>query len=133
MSSRHVWFGGRRRGGRRAGEQADTFVDQHGPGLFATVVVIVALNLLDAWFTLLFLSHGGHELNPLVQRLLEMEGGPWPFVLVKTVGIGLCVAFLALTKNFRPARIGMAVVLVGYTALLGWHLYLLSQLPLLAH
>jgi hypothetical protein len=53
-------------------------------------------------------------------------------VVFKTLGIGLACAFLALTKNFRPARIGMWFVLGGYSLLLAWHLYLLSWLERLA-
>lgn len=126
MFCRHTFFGGRRRGGRRAEDAHGTFVDVHGHGLFAVVTGIVALNLLDAWFTLLFLSHGGRELNPVVDAILGW--GSWPFVLFKTVGIGLCMTFLVLTKNFRAARIGIGIVLVGYLLLLGWHLYLLHWL-----
>jgi len=40
------------------------------------------------------------------------------------------VVFLAITKNFLAARIGLVTVLVGYTILLGWHLYLLLHLDL---
>lgn len=132
MWSRYVLFGGRRRTVRRAEEREGAFVDIHGPRLLGLVSAIVALNLLDAWFTLLFLSHGGQELNPFVQQILDLGGHPWPFLLFKTIGIGICCAFLTLTKNFRPARIGLWVVFVGYTVLLGWHLYLLSWLHAVA-
>jgi hypothetical protein len=128
MFSRYTWFGGRRRGARRTEEQVGAFVDLHGPSLFLVAIAIVALNLLDAWFTMLFLSHGGHELNPVVQALLDLGYGCWPFLVFKTLGIGTCVLLLTVTKNFRPARIGLGFVLVGYLALLGWHLFLLDRL-----
>ena len=70
MFSRHVLAGGRRRTIRRDEERDCAFVDVHGPRMLLLVVAIVALNLLDAYFTLLFLSHGGTELNPLVQVVL---------------------------------------------------------------
>ena len=124
----HAFFGGRRRTVRRESEREGAFVDVHGPRLLLLVTAIVGLNLLDAWFTLLFLSHGGKELNPLVQSVLDLDSHPWPFLIFKTVGIGCACAFLTLTKNFRPARIGLWVVFGGYTLLLGWHLYLLSWL-----
>jgi hypothetical protein len=128
MLSRYVFFGGRRRHVRRDGEREGAFVDVRGAGVLVLVLGIVALNLLDAWFTLLFLSHGGTELNPVVQLVLDMGGHPWPFLLLKTVGIGVACAFLALTQNFRPARIGLWVVFLGYAALLVWHLHLLREL-----
>ena len=122
----HTLFGGRRLGGRREGERESCFVDQHGHRLFAALLGVVALNVLDAWFTLYFLSYGGQELNPVVKAVLGF--GIWPFVWFKTLGIGACAAFLGLTKNFRPARIGLGFVLGGYALLLGWHFYLLWRL-----
>jgi len=94
--------------------------------MFLAIMGVILLNLLDAWFTLLFLSHGGRELNPLVDQVLQVS--PHLFVLLKTLGIGICASFLVLTKNFRAARIGLTVVLVGYSLLLCWHLVLLTIL-----
>lgn len=128
MLSRHALFGGRRRAVRRIEEREGAFVDVHGPRVLLVALAIVALNLLDAWFTLLFLSHGGQELNPVVQLVLDLGGHPWPFLLLKTVGIGCACALLVVTKNFRPARWGMAFVLIGYSVLLCWHLFLLQHL-----
>ena len=131
MLSRWALFGGRRRGARRAGERANEFVDVHGTGMFLVVTAILMLNYLDAWFTMYFLSHGGTELNPLVDAVIGM--GVMPFIFLKSLGIGFCVLVLTMTKNFAVARFGMGVILVGYTALLGWHLYLLGSVPQLAH
>lgn len=130
MFSRYTFFGGRRRTVRRVEERPGSFVDVHGPRIFFLVLAIVGLNLLDAWFTLLVLSHGGKELNPVVQSVLDLGGHPWPFVVLKTMGIGFACAFLTVTKHFRSARIGLWLVFGGYGALLGWHLYLLSWLEL---
>lgn len=132
MWSRYAIFGGRRRHVRRDSERDGAFVDVHGPGLLLVVLGVVALNLMDAWFTLLFLSHGGREMNPVVQSVLDLGGHPWPFLLLKTVGIGCAAAFLVMTKNFRPARWGLWFVSIGYLTLLGWHLYLLQMLDQLA-
>lgn len=132
MFSKYVLWGGRRRTVRRATERDGAFVDVHGPGVLFLALAIVALNMLDAWFTLLFLSHGGIELNPVVQAVLDLESHPWPFVLLKTLGIGAACAFLTIAKNFWPARLGLWFVFVGYAALLGWHLFLLHQLDRLA-
>ena len=126
MFSRYALFGGRRRAVRRVDDDPQQFVDQYGSGLFLVVLAIVALNFLDAWFTIFFLSHGGTELNPLVDSVIRL--GLLPFILLKSVGIGFCVVVLTVAKNFRTARFGLGVVLLGYTALLGgWHLYLLLE------
>ncbi len=128
MLSRFACVGGRRAVGRRVAERANIYVDQHGPLLLLVVVWLTALNFLDAYFTFLFLSYGGQELNPVVDHLLTY--GPWPFLLAKSVGVGLCVGFLTATKNFLSARIGLGLLTFGYTVLLGWHFYLLSYLSL---
>ncbi|HZT54619.1 MAG TPA: DUF5658 family protein [Burkholderiaceae bacterium] len=128
MLSRFTFHGGRRTVARRAEDDRATFVDLYGGRLFTVALAIIALNLLDAWFTLLFLAQGGQEVNPFVQRVLNL--GPSAFIAFKTFGIGACVMFLAITKNFLAARIGLVTVLLGYTLLLGWHLYLLVHLDL---
>lgn len=127
MFSRYAFFGGRRAAHRRGAEQGQGFVDVHGHGLFAVVTGLAALNILDAFFTILFLSYGGEELNPIVQLSLDM--GMWSFIALKSVGIGICAVFLVVTKNYLVSRIGLAFVFVGYTALLGWHAYLYTRLP----
>ena len=126
MFSRYAIFGGRREIARRTDDPREIFVDRYGTGLFLAIMGVILLNLLDAWFTLLFLAYGGRELNPLVDRVLQIS--PYMFVLFKTLGIGICASFLAVTKNFRAARIGLTVVLVGYSLLLCWHLLLLAVL-----
>lgn len=120
--SRYTFFGGRRRGGRRADEQRDIFVDIFGEHIFLVAILIVAMNMLDAFFTLLLLSYGGEEANPVALWLLET--GPWAFILAKTLGIGICTVLLVMIKNFRGARLGLGIVLAVYTLLIGWHFYL---------
>lgn len=126
---RFTIFGGRRRTGRRAGETAGAFVDNHGPVLFTVTLAIIGLNILDAWFTIFLLAQGGQEMNPVVAKVLELGIGP--FIACKSVGIGICLAFLTLTKNFTISRVGLTTVLVGYSALLVWHLYLAARVSAL--
>ncbi len=128
LLNRHTLFGGRRRGPRRVEERIGYIADQHGLGIFLVVVAVALLNILDAFYTMFFLSHGAVEMNPFVDWVL-VEGGVWPFIIVKSIGIGVCVSFLTLTKNFPAARIGLLIVLVGYLALFGWHLHLLGMVP----
>ena len=125
--TRHSVLGGKRVSGRRAEDRVGYVADQHGSGLFAIVGAVLLFNVLDALFTLIFLSQGGIEANPIVDWAL-IQWGYWPFLAFKSVGIGVCVAFLTVTKNYRPARIGLAVVFAGYAVLLGWHLYLYANL-----
>lgn len=126
LVSRHTVFGGRRIVARRVTERRGYIADLHGPGLFVVVLSVAALNILDAFFTLLFLAHGGREMNPLIDAVLQL--GVWPFFLVKSLGIGVCIGFLTITKNFWLSRVGLGLVLAGYSLLLGWHFYLLRYL-----
>ncbi len=126
MLSRFTFFGGRRSHGRREGEDINIFVDRFGQSLFLVATLVILLNVLDAFFTLLFLGNGGRELNPIAQFFLDL--GPLAFLLVKTAGIGICVAYLVLVNRFKGAKVGMGIVFVIYLALLGWHFYLYGRL-----
>ncbi|PIE22097.1 MAG: hypothetical protein CSA62_14065 [Planctomycetota bacterium] len=126
MFSRYTFFGGRRRSARRSTE-ASGFVDAYGQLLFLVMVLIVALNALDAYFTMLYLGLGGEELNPLAQLLIDI--GPVAFIGAKTIGIGICVAFLTMVKNFKGAKLGIGIVLAVYLLLLAWHFFLWFRLP----
>lgn len=127
MLSRYTFVGGQRRVVRRGGEDVRVFVDQWGAGLFFVVSCVAALNFLDAWFTILLLSFGGKEMNPFIDAVLQM--GFWPFIFVKSVGIGMCVAILTVTSKFGIAKAGLATVFVGYSLLLLWHLFLMQRVP----
>jgi len=127
MFSRRAFFGGNRREARRHSEREGSFVDTHGTALFLVVTGVATLNILDAFFTVLFLSFGGKEINPIVQMALDL--GIWWFIILKSLGIGLCLLFLTVTKNFLVSRIGLGIVGVGYTVLLGWHGYLYTLIP----
>ncbi|MCA8943358.1 MAG: hypothetical protein KDB80_12415 [Planctomycetes bacterium] len=125
--STYTFFGGRRRLVRRDEEDGRVFVDQWGAGLFLVVSCVAALNFLDAWFTILLLSFGGKEMNPFIDAVLQM--GFWPFIFVKSLGIGTCVAILTLTSRFGIAKVGLGTVLMGYSMLLCWHLVLMERVP----
>lgn len=119
--SRHTLFG-RRRGGRRDGEDVNVYVDRYDALLLGAVVAILGLNVLDAYFTLLHLNRGGTELNPLVAELIDC--GPLAMVSVKTAVTALCLAFLVMHQTFVFVRRIIGLVLVFYGLLLLYHLFL---------
>ncbi len=124
MLGRYTFFGGRRERGRRSMERQNIFVDRFGQGVFFFVTLILLLNMLDAYFTMFFLGVGGQEVNPVAFALLRI--GPWAFLVAKTVGIGLCAAYLVLVKKFRGVSLGIGIVLAIYVVLICWHFYLYS-------
>ncbi|RMH05394.1 MAG: hypothetical protein D6702_00430 [Planctomycetota bacterium] len=124
--SRYSFYGGRRRGGRRAGETADTFVDLYSFRVWLALSLFLLLNLLDSHFTLIYLQRGGEEGNPVAIALLA--SGIGTFILVKAVGIGLAAALFCLLKNFKNGRRGVFLALALYQALLLYHLSLYFNL-----
>ena len=119
MLSRYL-FWGRRRGGRRGGEQTRIYVDRPGPGIIAAGAVVVALSIADAYVTLRILAEGGEEVNPLMRTVLAL--GHRPFVIVK---VGLTVAgaaILCLHKSWPLGRVCLAIALGGYALLAAYHI-----------
>lgn len=120
--SRYSFFGGRRRGHRRAEESEGSFVDLYGLRLFLIVLWIALMNVGDSFFTLVHLQAGGVELNPVARALLQT--GRWNFVFTKSILIGLALVVLAVHKNFHLARIGLWTAAGTYTCLVAYHLLL---------
>ena len=117
---------GRRRGGRRAGEQQNVFVDRYGPWEWAAVVALIGLCVADLLLTLDVLEKGGSEANPLM--LWALEQGVPVFVGVK-LGLTLLGASVLLVRvRFRGIRVALAALLVLYVALIGYHLALRDDL-----
>lgn len=127
MLSRHTFFGGQRVAGRRAGERSNCFVDYYGQRIFVFAAMILLLNVLDAFFTLFFLGVGGEEVNPVAQFMLDLS--PMVFLIVKTIGIGMCTMYLVLVHNFKGANLGIGAVIAIYVLLLAWHVYLYVHAP----
>lgn len=123
--SRYTFFGGRRRGGRREGEVENVYVDVYSPQLVALLLVFFALTVVDSVSTLVYLGKGGRELNPVAQWMINQ--GPLFFVIVKGVLSGLCLLFVLLHKNFKPARKALILGFAFYLALGTYHLVLQIQ------
>lgn len=125
-------FWGKRKSARRDGEERNLYVDRYNPVLLFIVLLILVLNILDAYFTLHLLGHGARELNPFMKYLVERS--PLGFLIAKYVIMIPCVIFLLIHKNFYVLRgkvnvkVFIALVLVFYAALvfyellLCWHL-----------
>jgi len=122
--SRYSFFGGRRRKFRSREAARNAFVDLHGPFALASITLLLGLNILDSFFTLLHVQGGGGELNPVMQWFLEM--GPMPFLFWKSFLVGLSLVVLCVYKNFRGGRVGFSIAFCAYASLLGYHLTLVA-------
>jgi len=86
------------------------------------VLGIFALNIFDAFCTLVWLQRGGSEGNPLMD--LAIQAGDSVFLFQKCFVAGLWLLVLLVHKNFRIARIGLWVLLAVYGVLAGYHAFL---------
>ncbi len=112
-------FVGRRRGGRRAGERSDIYVDRYSGLEWSLVIGVIALCLADLLLTLDILERGGSEWNPFMR--LALEGGTWTFVWVKMGLTVLGMGVLLVRIRFRNMRKTVTAILVLYTLLIGYH------------
>lgn len=122
LLSRFSFWGGARLAGRRRGERDNIYVDRYDRRDVGGVVVVLVLNILDAWLTLLYLGYGGTEANPVARVLLEW-GTPW-FLGAKSLLVTACLLFLAVHKTFRCVRPALRVLIWFYGGLLAYHLWL---------
>ena len=125
MISKYTFFGGRRKSGRRDGETENVYVDVYSPKLVALLLLFFALTVVDSVSTLIYLGKGGRELNPIAQWMIDQ--GSVFFVVLKGVLSGVCLLFVMLHKNFRPARTALAVGFTFYLLLGLYHLVLQIQ------
>ncbi|MDG2049065.1 MAG: DUF5658 family protein [Myxococcota bacterium] len=111
-----------RKRGRRAGENANTYVDRFTSVDIALVVSVLLLNILDALFTMLWIQRGGSEGNPAMAWVLEF--GNSAFLVQKCLIVGIWLILLLVHKNFLIARIGLWVLASVYFLLLLYHIAL---------
>ena len=111
-------FNPRRRGPRRAADNALTAVDWHHPQWLAIGTLIVACSVGDAFLTLVLVGQGAYEMNPFMAPLVG--GSPVAFALVKVgltaVGV-LLLTQLARLRTFGRIRVG--VILYSVLAIYG--------------
>jgi hypothetical protein len=121
-------MGGARLAGRRRGERDNVYVDRYAVRDLRAVLLILVLNILDAWLTLVYIGYGGSEANPLARTLLEWGTG-W-FLSAKSFLVSGCLLFLAVHKTFRCVRPALTLLTWFYGGLLVYHLILQARVIL---
>lgn len=121
-----TFFGRRRTIRRKEEHQRGGYVDRYSPTLFFFLVLILGLNVLDAFFTMLILDAKGWEANPVVRSVIELYGTEfwvWKFFIVS-----FCIALLCLHSKFKLVK-EMIILLSGlYTLVIIYQIYLLLHL-----
>ncbi len=116
-------FRGRRRAFRRQEERCNQYVDHLPPQLAFVVVSIFIMSATDALCTLLHISRGGSEVNPVMDYMLFH--GVAIFLVVKAAMTIFGVTFLAVHQNFRLTVPALYTLACGYVALMFFHAFLL--------
>jgi len=112
--SRFAVKGQRRSFRRKEDQQRGGYVDRYGAGLFFLIVLIVGLNVIDAWLTMMILEDGGWEMNPIVRSAIQTYGDKfwiWKFGIVSVPLVLLC-----LHSKFRSATVAILGVGIVYVA-----------------
>jgi hypothetical protein len=124
-------FNPRRLGPRRTGDHVLGAVDWHHPWWLAIATLILTLCASDAVLTVVLISRGASELNPLLAPLVSGSGALFAAVKIGLTGVG--VVLLTLLSRFKafggmPVALLLYGVLVGYGVLIAYELYLLGRL-----
>ena len=121
----------RRLGPRREGEHRLGAIDWHHPWWFAIATLILMFCAADAVLTVVLISRGAYELNPLLAPLV---GGSGVLFAVVKIGLtGIAVVLLTLLSRVKafgrmPVALLLYGVLAGYGALIVYEVRLLGWL-----
>ncbi|NWG03093.1 MAG: hypothetical protein HXY44_09585 [Syntrophaceae bacterium] len=124
--SRYTFYGRRKDIRRKAEQQKGGYVDQYSSSLFFVLVLIVGLNILDAFFTLMILDLKGWEANPVVRSVIDLYGTEfwiWKFSIVS-----VSIALLCLHSRFRFVKGVILMISCLYTVVVAYQIFLLLHL-----
>jgi hypothetical protein len=117
-------FGGRRGRFRRKEDQAKGgYVDRYSSGLFLILLALLALNIIDAVFTIFILDCGGREVNPFMGALIAQCGNDfwiWKFLIV-----AVAVLFLCLHSHFPRVKKGLWAVTLIYLGVVLYQVFII--------
>src|SRR4051812_45393954 len=85
-------------------------------------IVIMLLNVVDAFATLRHVEHGAEELNPIMVVLLRR--GAQPFLIVKHLLASMGVMGIALYPERKSSNLALCVLVPLYTILVIYQLSL---------
>ena len=119
-----IWrLRGRRRGFRRASDAHCGIVDCPAPWIVALVLWVTVCSALDALFTLIYISNGGAEANPVMA--LALTYGTSTFVNLKMGITCLGVWMLSAFQYVPLASLVLQSLTLIYLGIMGLHAILL--------
>ena len=127
---KYLLFSGKRAQARRREDIHRTFYfDRYSSNLFAAIVAILILSVLDALLTLYLIDHGSSELNPVMAYFIEY--GPFVFMGAKYFLTCTGVIILLLFRNVLRKRSVthtqhlFSYIIIAFTTVIAWELYLI--------
>ena len=127
---KYLLFSGKRAQARRKEDIHRTFYfDRYSSNLFAAIVAILILSVLDALLTLYLIDHGSTELNPVMAYFIEY--GPFVFMGAKYFLTCTGVIILLLFRNVLRKRTAthtrhlFSYIIVAFSTVIAWELYLI--------
>ena len=129
---RRLIYAGRRRHLRRADDRRKlALLDHYSPRIFAVIIAVLFLSLMDAILTLILISHGAVELNPVMAFFLAKSDSA--FLIAKyllTAGSVVIVVLInyVFIRIFRSHVRDLLVYFAGCFALVvAWELFLMVR------
>jgi len=112
---------GHRRGGRRATDSQQPYVDRYQWSDLLLVGGIIVLCAADWLLTLEVIQRGAVEVNPLMDFLLRQGSGLFGAIKLGFTVVGML--FLLTQIRLQHVRAATLAVLALYTVLMLWHLW----------
>ena len=132
INFRFMTGNGKRRLVRRLEDRNKIFlVDHYSPKLFAAIIAIIFLSVIDALLTLFLMNHGAHEVNPVMAYYITV--GPYTFFTLKfaltIVGAITLVMFRnIIPHSFKVPTYSLLYFVVGaFVITVAWELYLVCN------
>ena len=127
---RYLLFSGKRAKARRKEDRHRTFYfDRYSSNLFAAIVAILMLSVLDALLTLYLIDNGSTELNPVMSYFIEY--GPFVFMGAKYfltctgVIILLLFRYVLRKRSITHSQHLFSYIICAFTTVIAWELYLI--------
>jgi len=130
MNIRSLFTGGKRETIRRKDDTHKRFyVDRYSSILFALIVIILFLSVVDALLTLILMDNGATEMNPIMAYYLKI--GPYTFLAVKYTLTSIGVINLLIFRNIFLRIIKVYtrslfyIIIVVFMTVVVWEFYLI--------
>jgi Domain of unknown function (DUF5658) len=132
---RALWHGNfarRRHAPRRSNERYAAVTDWFHPQWLAVGLAVLLLSVADAFLTLILISHGATEVNPLMAPLVHGSGHGFAYWKIGLTATGVVVLVVLARLRLWGRTVGTVLyaVMGMYALLVAYELFLLRNIPL---